>query len=150
MYVCLEDDVAAVPGLATHDVLAAGQVGDHVGLANIVAKSLQILWRGHLVVADEGHGVNDGPVQVRDVGLAVARHSLVQQPDLDTPGVQRSNISTRVFLLRCFTKLFTDHPLCKTVVSSVQAYNLHTSTSTSPGTYLGVAPRSLDKNCLPI
>ena len=94
------------------------------------------------MVADEGHGVNDGPVQVRDVGLAVARHSLVQQPDLDTPGVQRSNISTRVFLLRCFTKLFTDHPLCKTVVSSVQAYNLHTS----PGTYLGVAPRSLDKN----
>ena len=86
MYVCLEDDVAAVPGLATHDVLAAGQVGDHVGLANIVAKSLRILWRGHLVVADEGHGVNDGPVQVRDVGLAVARHSLVQQPDLDTPG----------------------------------------------------------------
>ena len=27
-------------------------------------------------------------------------------------------------------------------MSSVQAYNLHTS----PGTYLGVAPRSLDKN----
>ena len=96
------------------------------------------------MVADEGHGVNDGPVQVRDVGLAVARHSLVQQPDLDTPGVQRSNISTRVFLLRCFTKLFTDDPQCKTVVSSVQAYNLHTSTS--PDTYLGVAPRSLDKN----
>ena len=96
------------------------------------------------MVADEGHGVNDGPVQVRDVGLAVARHSLVQQPDLDTPGVQRSNISTRVFLLRCFTKLFTDHPLCKTVVSSVQAHNLHTSTSSR--TYLGVAPRSLDKN----
>ena len=38
------------------------------------------------MVADEGHGVNDGPVQVRDVGLAVARHSLVQQPDLDTAG----------------------------------------------------------------
>ena len=83
MDVCLEDDVAAVPGLAAHDVLAAGQVGDHVGLANIVAKSLRILWRVHLVVADEGDGVYDGPVQVRDVGLAVARHSLVQQPDLD-------------------------------------------------------------------
>ena len=58
------------------------------------------------------------------------------------PGIQRSNISTRVFLLRCFTKLYADHPLCKTIMSSVQAYNLHTS----PGTYLGVAPRSLDKN----
>ena len=148
MYLCLEDDVAAVPGLATHDVLAAGQVGDHVGLANIDAKSLQILWRGHLVVADEGHGVNDGPVQVRDVGLAVARHSLVQQPDLDTPG------DTEVKYLHeyCFvaSHLFTDHPLCKTIMSSVQAYNLHTSTSTSSRTYLGVAPRSLDKNCLPI
>ena len=38
------------------------------------------------MVADEGDGVYDGPVQVRDVGLAVARHSLVQQPDLVTPG----------------------------------------------------------------